>query len=530
MMKESYFRLILITTASLYHVCSGIKNPLKEGYGPDHSCGEFPAVLDGQIEYRDIYAFVKCNKGFELKGDENFKCDQHSGSKWSPGTRPTCQQKDECPIPPLNHADIMRREDRKEAVLYCRDGYVLKSLAEPFGRSFEVYCYKDVWYLTPGVPVRDCVKRTAFLDDKCEQPPKVPHAKWIYEPDEQEEPPFERFSFAEGDKIQYYCETGYKLIGEPTVVCQEKGRWSDLPICLQTGTSEPCQVPIIPNGECSCWTTKSSSCTHVYHLGRVACTCDSGYQSLGQEVLTCNNGKWDRYTPSCISLTPTEVSVEDTTQDNSHMNTLAVVIATACSVLGLLLMVMVIVILRRKKPSHHHHQRFYDQGTMPPPYGRVYPIDEHDRVALIGYESARLPTYEEATSDTASQQVASPRSAQEFRPLPNIPFQLRSPALPSIDSTSRHSVITTTTGNAEVFGSIDTVNFSMSDASTAGTVDTMDSRTSRPSHGSRTATAGSLESSRENLSSEDAPLLENNTLQLNTETQDEVIEEENKES
>lgn len=28
----------------------------------------------------------------------------------------------------------------------------------------------------------------------------------------------------------------------------------------------------------------------------------------------------------------------------------------------------------------------------------------------------------------------------------------------------------------------------------------------------------------------DAPLLENNTLQLNTETQDEVIEEENKES
>lgn len=184
------------------------------------------------------------------------------------------------------------------------------------------------------------------------------------------------------------------------------------------------------------------------------------------------------------------------------MNTLAVVIATACSVLGLLLMVMVIVILRRKKPSHHHHQRFYDQGTMPPPYGRVYPIDEHDRVALIGYESARLPTYEEATSDTASQQVASPRSAQEFRPLPNIPFQLRSPALPSIDSTSRHSVITTTTGNAEVFGSIDTVNFSMSDASTAGTVDTMDSRTSRPSHGSRTAIAGSLESSRENLSSE----------------------------
>lgn len=55
----------------------------------------------------------------------------------------------------------MRRENPREAVLYCRDGYVLKSLAEPFGSSFEVYCYKDVWYLTRSEPVRDCTKRTA---------------------------------------------------------------------------------------------------------------------------------------------------------------------------------------------------------------------------------------------------------------------------------------------------------------------------------------------------------------------------------
>lgn len=67
---------------------------------------------------------------------------------------------DVCPLPPLNHADIIRK-DPKEAVLYCRDGYFLKPLAEPFGMSFEVYCYKDVWYLTPSEPVRDCTKRTA---------------------------------------------------------------------------------------------------------------------------------------------------------------------------------------------------------------------------------------------------------------------------------------------------------------------------------------------------------------------------------
>lgn len=53
----------------------------------------------------------------------------------------------------------MRREDRKEVVFYCRDGYILKSLVELFGRLFEVYCYKDVWYFILGVLVRDCVKR-----------------------------------------------------------------------------------------------------------------------------------------------------------------------------------------------------------------------------------------------------------------------------------------------------------------------------------------------------------------------------------
>lgn len=63
------------------------------GYLPDQSCGEYPAVIDGQIEYRDIYALVKCNKGFELQGYDTFKCDQHSGSKWSPGTRPSCLPK-----------------------------------------------------------------------------------------------------------------------------------------------------------------------------------------------------------------------------------------------------------------------------------------------------------------------------------------------------------------------------------------------------------------------------------------------------
>lgn len=528
-MKKSCVRLFVIYVASLYHVCSGNQEQVKENH-LQNNCGEFPKISNGQIKYtgKGKYVEVSCNEGFYLKGDNTFKCDHHMGY-WSPPTNPQCMPvKENCRLPLLDHGMIQRSEGSENGVLYCSKGYYIKRDGGSYESVISVNCYDDNWYISVFEPVRDCEE---VPKDQCNKPQNIPHAKWIIESDTLFHRPTYMAVFTKGMKVHYYCVDGYSLIGESTVMCQEGGYWTEPPECVEnSGPSKVCQVPIIPNGECKCWTSRSSTCSQVYNLNRVACTCDSGYQSVGEEVLTCKDGKWDHYTPSCISISPTEISVGDTTEDNSHMNTLAVVIATACSVLGLLLMVMVIVILRRKKPSHHHHQRLYDQGTMPPPYGRVYPIDEHDRVALIGYDSARLPTYEEATRDTASQQVANPRSAQEFRPLPNIPFQLRSPALPSIDSTSRHSVTTTTTGNAEVFGSIDTVNFSMSDASTAGTVDTIDSRTSRPSRGSRTATAGSLESSRENLSSDDAPLLENNTLELNSETQDEVIEEENKES
>lgn len=56
MMKESYFRLILITTASLYHVCSGIKNPLKEG---ELIKLKFLAILFKTGEFKDYFILIE---------------------------------------------------------------------------------------------------------------------------------------------------------------------------------------------------------------------------------------------------------------------------------------------------------------------------------------------------------------------------------------------------------------------------------------------------------------------------------------
>lgn len=57
-------------------------------------------------------------------------------------------------------------------------------------------------------------------------------------------------------------------------------------------------------------------------------------------------------------------------------------------------------------------------------------------------------------------------------------------------------------GTSEIFGSLDTVNVSMSDASTSVTVETYDSGTSMRSIASQEATAGSFTASDDNLANE----------------------------
>lgn len=196
----------------------------------------------------------------------------------------------------------------------------------------------------------------------------------------------------------------------------------------------------------------------------------------------------------------------------SHMSTLAIVVATACSVLGVLLLVMVIMVFRRRKP---HPPRLCRPSSVPPPYSRVHSnsMDEHDRMLLIGYDNSQvaLPSYDEATRGSSSHHgghfpYRSGQQVGEYRQLPSIPSSIRSGHLQNGETTSRHSIITTSTMNrdglSEAFGSIDTVNVSMSDASTAVTVETFDSASSHHSTTSRRATAGSINSSNGSLVTE----------------------------
>ena len=121
---------------------------------------------------------------------------------------------------------------------------------------------------------------------------------------------------------------------------------------------------------------------------------------------------------------------------------------------------------------------------------------------------AHLPTYEEAVQVGRGQSVRGMVMPNDYRPLPSIPPNLRTPTsiISGSDNPNRHSIITTSTinrdGLSENFGSLDTVNVSVSDASTSVTVETFDSGTSNRSMSSQRATAGSIASSEDNLAND----------------------------
>ncbi|KAJ8309392.1 hypothetical protein KUTeg_014266 [Tegillarca granosa] len=391
----------------------------------------------------------------------------------------------------------------------------------------------------------------------CEEPTIIRNGRWSIKQVPMIVKPHSGNNFPVGSEVQYECYNGFKMVGYPVIVCMSNKQWSHhAPQCGLVETN--CPSIDVPNGICKCDNKHDLHfCEPFFTDMEVRCTCQAGYRYVGPDrPLRCTaDGNWNAEIPTCVKYSyrndadkiyPSEASdksdVISDSSEGTHMNTLAIVIATACSVLGVLLFIMVLMFFRRRKPR----PRLYHQvGGAPPPYTRVHSnsLDEHDRVALIGYETApRLPSYEEATRSNARVHRSDIRVSNDYRPLPHIPGTVRNsihtggPPHSPQHSTDRHSIITTSTINrdalSEMFGSIDTVNVSMSDASTSVTVDTLDSGTSRPSNGSERATAGSLSSSQENITTEDAPLLEHRDRNDEETTHEELeirsTEEENK--
>ncbi|WAR20061.1 SUSD4-like protein, partial [Mya arenaria] len=452
-----------------------------------------------------------CHLGFILVGPTVQICGEDGG--WNPPGLPVCvdalsmserkanenggiiQKFVKCDRPYLRqgHLEYMAGSEflvGDMITVKCSDNHALR-VSDTIIQELQLVCGQDgSWITIDGFKVKPDCSITL-----CGPPPEVPYSHI----DLSELSP----TLMDGEVAFYTCIEGYMLVDPSTnnLTCRN-GEWTgSLPACPPKSRNE------------------FSIGSHVKYY------CYPGYKLIGDATLFCEqNSKWSHNPPQCIPKDEPEIDGDqgmNSSGSTYHMSTLAVVLATACSVLGVLVLVMVIMVFRRRKP---HPPRLCRTSAVPPPYSRVRsaPLDEHDRMLLIGYDNAQaaLPSYEEATRRENNRNnrgqghhhsVGNDDLGQvgEYRPLPSIPNTFRSTQLPHGEGTSRHSILTTSTMNRdgisdrEVFGSIDTVNVSMSDASTAVTVETMDSTGSHHSNMSRRANAGSINSSNGSLVTED---------------------------
>nr|XP_045606863.1 sushi, von Willebrand factor type A, EGF and pentraxin domain-containing protein 1-like [Procambarus clarkii] len=98
--------------------------------------------------------------------------------------------------------------------------------------------------------------------------------------------------FSAGDLLEVKCHSGYVLTGQPFLVCQEDGTWSDhLPKC-----SQACTYPgIIISGT-------MSSVKFYYPVGdNITYTCSTQFLLHGDRTITCRSGgRWSAPVPSCL--------------------------------------------------------------------------------------------------------------------------------------------------------------------------------------------------------------------------------------
>lgn len=100
-----------------------------------------------------------------------------------------------------------------------------------------------------------------------------------------------------GDVVQFNCNQGFMIDGQPIIVCQESGRWSGpVPKCVQA-----CTYP---------GTTVGSTLTPAkffYNIGEtVTFDCADGLELRGARMLRCqSDGMWSNTVPQCQSTATT---------------------------------------------------------------------------------------------------------------------------------------------------------------------------------------------------------------------------------
>lgn len=237
----------------------------------DMQCPEFDisdVELESRLEGRKIgdKVFFSCPQGFDLVGKNSLKCLRNG--LWSAGA-PHCQ-----PV----RCTALEILDAHLRVLSLNNSFQGKAtFLCPFG------------YRLVGPDAITCGPQgqwTGFVP-KCKAiscPPPLPplNGKLL-----------DNGHYLVGNTVQYLCDEGFVLIGEPIIRCTESGLWSHAPpFCKRA-----CRFPGDPAHG------RVTPVKFLYEVGdRILIQCDAGHVNMGRQKLQCNqNGAWSDRMPTCLS-------------------------------------------------------------------------------------------------------------------------------------------------------------------------------------------------------------------------------------
>ncbi|XP_067839671.1 sushi, von Willebrand factor type A, EGF and pentraxin domain-containing protein 1 [Heptranchias perlo] len=286
------------------------------------NCGRPPAVKHGHFKGPDSgldsRVELYCEEGYALSGNAVLTC-QKDG-KWSGNQHPECIPL-RCPEPPPENHLIVRETNKSGIIqLECTEGYILegpsilKCLAsqqwnDSFPACKPVVCgkppevqYGDVLvsdlyfgsianytctdgFVSKGKPFLTCQANRTWglpvpecVPVECPQPESIENG--IVD--------VQGLTYL-GNAV-YTCKPGFRLIGNTTVVCGENGEWLwGKPICKPIECPTPQKV-----------TNGRALFEKLYYRDTVTYVCNTGFQSEGQEKLTClETGQWNAKAPVC---------------------------------------------------------------------------------------------------------------------------------------------------------------------------------------------------------------------------------------
>uniref|UniRef100_A0A8C0EYW3 Sushi domain-containing protein n=1 Tax=Bubo bubo TaxID=30461 RepID=A0A8C0EYW3_BUBBB len=196
--------------------------------------------------------------------------------KWSPEIECT---ESACPPPPqlpdAQQISIGRNYKNGSKISFsCLKGFQLNDVNEITcieGKwQSPPYCYTHSMCITLARASAFCI----FSEMPCESIPKVANAqtegrnKEIYEP---------------GETIRYQCDAGFLTVGPPEIICRE-GNWTAPPFCEDVSCGA---APEIPNAYIT-----STQQERYLPGARLEYECESNFQMMGGNYVTCTDGEW----------------------------------------------------------------------------------------------------------------------------------------------------------------------------------------------------------------------------------------------